>query len=873
MRFSVHLPTVETGSTVNPPASCPRCGTADWSRHGQFLRSVVDIELSSVAGRRYKCRQCRHEQRVLPPGLLPRKKASQRVRCVAALLYLLGLSRDGVVSWFRKREIQISRYGVDSVIREVKSLATSLLPLAQYRRNSLLTSLIDVILLDGRTSTISLQDVSSKQYVLLRDILTLLKPLGVDYNVEAGKRKRPRTERMGGQREHETDVVSSGVTDVSRDAVQQPSGSPIMRGGRPRGTGGSKPRVATASGKTPQPPKLVCWESPNIWELGVDIPDDWDEKATTLSQAGVQLDSVGKNRFCLRTLNNPVCVMLQDQQIEITVPSPILIFRMASEWKGIGELADENAKGFRVVVAPENWKRMGRATIAPESVNVEGYLIHFFRDDERVQFHTPEGKLYPYAEREFQIQFVGTEIDLKELTTKPFFTREPPRIRLISGNWSEVDSIVVGEEGPGSDRRRIQFTPRLRGEEQFLPDEIKRMAGGWFFVRLYRGKRKLASQHFRFLAALEELRISPCSILPSNDGHQPVEVILKHTSPIQVVPASTDSGEVLRDGDGITRLVLPTTLESDETRWRLQCGAAEVEIGFALHRVCWALSHKLTVPDNIEWTDKVLQLSHNDFANTSELAIILRRPFYTKIPEVRVWLQCRSSRGPSISSASVEVRVYRFRRARGTQWAYAAIPLYEYHDASILRESTAGVQVVVEIDYEGGKLQAVVAQIEQTITDEKKIQRKFKCLYCGFSDKEINSVVRHAVEKHWKDQIEELSYEQLQMRSPNLPRFIYKCYYCDHYEHSNSRDITGAIARHVERQHGKSPRFIEIDDVDEIRRNLKFDVPYFWRCKRCRAVFRGNEMFSGEIVRNVQQHLCQHHEADLVTEVCTNEPI
>lgn len=872
VRLRVHLPPLII-DTADAPAKCPRCGAAEWSERGQFERSVVDVWVHSVTVWRYKCKQCKHEERVLPPGLLPRRRISERVRCVAALLYLLGNPQETVVRWFKERGVQVGRYTIRSAVYEARLLAKNWTAFAQHRRSSLLTPLMDVLQLDERAGTVSFSGVSSVQYDILREVLTLIEPLGVTYEAETGEREMRQRRHTGRQHWRGTSTMTSDVANVSRGTVQQSSSprGPLVRGGRPRGSSTSRTRQPTSLPENRQRPKVVCWQTRSTWVVGVRIPTGWDRKLVAALQAGERLEQVEENRFCLRELSCPVCVKWGDQEEEITVPFPILIFRIAPDWTGEGELDEGSTVGFHIAVAPQGWKRRGNPPIKPEAINIEGYLLHFFTDSQPVEFLTPQGDIWTPAVEETQMQLVGREINLKEVTTKPFFVCETPYIRLEKGDWDRISSIVVGEEGSGSQRRRIEFAPCQWSEEQRLPDEIKQTGGGWFYVRLYHGKRKLDSGQFRFLKAIEEVSISPYSLLPRGGGHDTVEVAFKHTSQLQITPAGKGSGEVFYNGEGITYLKLPKTPESDETCWRLRSGDADVDIGFALHRVWWALTDEGTIPHDNKWTDMIIELSRNDFLAASKRVLVLRRPLCAKIPEVEVRLQSCSSRAGT--------RRYRFKRRSSERYAYAEIPLREYSDAAILREATSVVQVVVVVDYEG-KHQAIAAQLEEAhasvtgisqAVSKLGVQREFKCVVCGFVAPKKEVVVRHVVDEHWRELVEHLPYDRLRSRSPHLPKFIYQCIYCNHYETSdNERDITNLISKHVERAHGKNPQFRIVDDVDEIRQSIQLNVPHVYKCKRCSREFDGE---IDDIASDVQWHLLEHHATDAVKEVDANGPI
>lgn len=96
MRLELRLPVVEPEEWPEP-SSCPYapCGGQHFRLHQRVSKAVRDTVYEQVTARRYQCRRCRRTFRVYPTGV-DHTATSQRLKGVAVMLYLLGLSYGAV---------------------------------------------------------------------------------------------------------------------------------------------------------------------------------------------------------------------------------------------------------------------------------------------------------------------------------------------------------------------------------------------------------------------------------------------------------------------------------------------------------------------------------------------------------------------------------------------------------------------------------------------------------------------------------------------------------------------------------------------------------------------------------------------------------
>ncbi len=96
MRLHLLLPTVKP-EQIPEPVRCPlpNCGRRRFHLHQPVVKAVRDTQDQQVQAHRYQCLKCRHTFRVSPQGV-SRAQTSQRVKGLAIMLYLLGLSYGAV---------------------------------------------------------------------------------------------------------------------------------------------------------------------------------------------------------------------------------------------------------------------------------------------------------------------------------------------------------------------------------------------------------------------------------------------------------------------------------------------------------------------------------------------------------------------------------------------------------------------------------------------------------------------------------------------------------------------------------------------------------------------------------------------------------
>ena len=92
MRLKLILPVVEP-NTYEEPKQCPKagCPSKRFIPFQEVRKNMRDKVYPEVKARLYKCLRCGHTFRVYPRGV-SKGQVSQRVKGMAVMLYLLGMS-------------------------------------------------------------------------------------------------------------------------------------------------------------------------------------------------------------------------------------------------------------------------------------------------------------------------------------------------------------------------------------------------------------------------------------------------------------------------------------------------------------------------------------------------------------------------------------------------------------------------------------------------------------------------------------------------------------------------------------------------------------------------------------------------------------
>jgi transposase-like protein len=117
MRLQLILPRVEL-SEMYLPSVCPyeTCQGRHFRHHQEVDKPLKDTEYDTVFAHRYECLRCKRTFRVYPQGVT-RAQTSRRVKGLAVMLYLLGLSYGAVALALEALGVYMSKSSVYAAVQ------------------------------------------------------------------------------------------------------------------------------------------------------------------------------------------------------------------------------------------------------------------------------------------------------------------------------------------------------------------------------------------------------------------------------------------------------------------------------------------------------------------------------------------------------------------------------------------------------------------------------------------------------------------------------------------------------------------------------------------------------------------------------------
>jgi hypothetical protein len=613
---------------------------------------------------------------------------------------------------------------------------------------------------------------------------------------------------------------------------------PNVRGGRPRGPGGMGGNDPREQGTHSLKPEIICWKEGWSWIIGIEVPEGLETQS--IFQDGIQLeyDKANENRYPLKQPESRVKITWSEGSELIPLLRPerdYIIFKMRNNWKGPGRLVRYCTAGYYLIIAPQDWERdieiSGSASVAPESTQFGGFKAHFFYQEKTenaaIGLITMDGKRVRVDSKSPRFKLVGNEISDASEDKGPLFAEQPPLIQALNGikGWSDVEIIVVGEEGSGRNKWRDSFAPNVSVEEQTNLDMLINGRSGWYFLRIYdKNNDLIESMDFRFFRNLRNIQIEGnTSCLPGPAGHENIIVKFLHHPDCKVVLRDRDIQHLLDISReiGETTITLPPESNCDKTDWILSDDGAEVDVTILTERIWWSFGTLEEVP--IIWADKPIPLSRRDFT------AITNKALWVRLPRPRFARKINGGFDPT------KRRFYQVEVGKKE----VAIPLRDFCDCEEIQNPMQEYLFHLFIDSPDRSYSAPVLNIITT----------FRCKSCQFITTSEEEALSH-INVHLFDLIPHLSYEELCRRLRLvLPKKIYKCSYCGFYVKTDDlENPTSKICSHIERNCPKALRihgspeiyFSIVSDIDEIRENVIPNLPHIYQCRICTKEFQGD---------------------------------
>ena len=483
---------------------------------------------------------------------------------------------------------------------------------------------------------------------------------------------------------------------------------PSKRGGRPRGLIEQPGREQTPGAKSRSlNPEIVCWNEGWRWIVGIEVPEELETLSVIQNEELLEQDNTDESRYRLKHAEGAVKVAWSGGEKDIPLVGArrnYFIFKMRKGWKGLGRLVRHPTTGYYLAIVPQEWNRdeevSAHAPDAPQSVQVDGYKAHFFYQEQNtaIGFITANGERIRVESGGPRFQLVGKEIDDASDDRGFLFGGQLPRVQTLNEKgWSDVGVIVVGEEGGGRNRWRTQFVPQADVKEQKLPEEISSRCGGWYFVRIYDNKDNLLeSMDFRFLKALNDIRVESSDFLPGLNGYDSVTAQFLHQTDCKAELMDEDiqhALEIRRESD-YTIVTIPPKPNCDKTHWILRDGDAEIEVTVLVERIWWAFGVMGVAPT--DWVDRLIILSRKDFTAITDKALWVRFPRLRFVRKINVGFDRAKSLPFQVEMDKKEI----------------TIPLRDFCDAEEIENRQEESMIMIWVQPERAKLEeAVIAKV------------------------------------------------------------------------------------------------------------------------------------------------------------------
>lgn len=605
---------------------------------------------------------------------------------------------------------------------------------------------------------------------------------------------------------------------------------------------------------------IVCRKWDWQWHIGLELPKELEDIDSLQVRQANEVVAVN-DLWVLTNSDDPVVVQWFENEVEkcseLSIDKPNLVFKLESDLQK-GRLVKTLSSGSYAVFVSETWQRdesaSGPATVHPENAAWPGYKVHFFDfqagENPSVAFRSENGSHQTVSEK-LQVDLVGNQIADANENVGPLFGGSSPVLRSSSvRSFSQIKTIVLGEEGPQRGQWRTSFHWNERSYQQELPGELMARGANWYFVRFYDASDSLiGTLDFRFIPSLRSIQVNRLSNL---NGKSITVIEFVHDSNCAIAPGDTMSSSAeLTPSDCGTHATVHCDSSVDETSWLIQQDpGVQLIVKVDLSTLQWNLGEEMT--PSSEWQTQSIPLSREMFRATSSKCLWVSFPRGIMPTQIMVGFSKGKARQYRIANRERLLRIY-FR---------------EYSDADQIQRKEAAKFQMWPNSTEGSlgsKQEAkVIATIPQLLTT-------YQCIIddCAFTADDLPKVYEHVEARHDKYRYLELvdNYNEFLTHykddvGTDWPKKIYRCASCNRYViANNSLDRpTDAMSRHWIDEH--TPRekhgFKIVTSVDEIRQEVITSLPKLYRCKH------GDSYVEDRDVHDVWNHLLTAHRDDFV---------
>ena len=392
----------------------------------------------------------------------------------------------------------------------------------------------------------------------------------------------------------------------------------------------------------------------------------------------------------------------------------------------------------------------------------------------------------------------------------------PPILRHVNGGMESIRTVVIGEEGRGTEKWRREY--KLGGaniSDWPLPDDILKRGSGWYFVRLYDAKQDLIdSLDFRYIPHLRTINVKLPQLRQSAD-EVGVSIEFVHGGGVSVasVGSLTDcvssvvGAQGSQDSYRTTIFEWPFNPKIREASFEIVDGGKPVHVTFETDRIWWALFRSSQRDTEVQWESSSVEVPAEFFAPESDVGIHVRFP-QSRAVEAYVGFEHATRR--AIGRADKDGLVF--------------FQLHEFSEAQEL--NTLGAHTLSLWVREDG---------QESRLDISRVTIAKTCRWCDLRTANPRDFLSHVLQVHHDEVFERLELRDDEIVGPALPSAVFICMECGQAYPRDlriDRNATTLMLRHFDAVHPSShPQFKRVDQPQALQNLFAQQKKLIWKCK------------------------------------------
>lgn len=560
----------------------------------------------------------------------------------------------------------------------------------------------------------------------------------------------------------------------------------------------------------------MCWEL----FIEVDRPGDQPFRVThgTNGEEELTEQRPGTGLFGpLRDLAAPIRVFDENGQVgkKSLLPDkhPILLFRVLSD--DFARSARRPSGGLNFAIVSQNLqydeRRSGSPPIAPESLGIPGYVVHYFSPQHAAPlvFRQADGTVHAVQTAKEAFSLDGDVVADDDERMGPLFVADPPTLVGHGSSLDGIKTVVLGEEGAGSGRWRREYPCKAVEGRWRLPEELRDRGTGWYFLRFYDADDNLQeSLDFRYAPGLHGISMRrPAPQHGPPDA--PICVAFRHDKNVEVraldLPSATTTRGSAAD-EPETKFSWRPDPRIRTARFTIDDSSGSIDVTVDTDQIWWALSDGLRHSGRDKWVATPIEIAAGAFRPTSEARLRIRLPRATTVrPNVGFSVGGRRSLPNPDSEGVVELQ------------------LNEFSDVGALQ--TVNAQLKIWIEQEGSEVEFTVLVVNVPA----------QCKACGTHVERQRDLLAHLLDAHDSDLFDRLYLHEGHPIGRTLPDAVCVCLECGWFcigDRRPGHDAVRLMERHYAEAHPtKNLRLLPTCDEEDIRNLFERAHEWVWRCK------------------------------------------